>query len=182
MKNDDRSVIERLDDIENKMPSWFKPRKRSEDIEETLGIPISDFIKTSTVYYVENDERKFRKSIKKCFIIPIVSISILVMILITLIVLFCFSREMEWLLLIACLFSCVVPVTLIVALSKQRNKKNANSFWNMTKTEFYITEKNNSQSIVEETNYTALYYIVRVFKIISIILSLILNSLYLKAL
>ena len=60
MSNDDRTVIERLDDIENKIPSF--EYQKPKPISEIIGKPFADYLNEATVYGYEDDERKFKKN------------------------------------------------------------------------------------------------------------------------
>lgn len=169
MLKDDRTVIERLDDIENKIPTFEQREPRP--ISEVIGRPFADYLNDATVYGIEDDLRKFNKAIKKQKTMPTVWISILVPILVFDIVSLIINKQLEWLLVIATLLTLIPYVIALIALSKQKNKQPMHSFWNVKNTELYLTNEGDHKKMVKEESNGALFYILLISKIIALVAS-----------
>lgn len=166
MLKDDRTIIERLDDIENKIPTIKHREPRP--ISEVIGRPFADYLNDATVYGFEDDLRKFNKTIRKKKTKLVVWISILIAILVFDIVSFAANKQLEWLLVIATLLTLIPYVFALIVLSKQKNKQPMRSFWNVKNTELYLSNDGNHKKIVEEESNGAVFYILLISKIIAI--------------
>ena len=169
MLKDDRTVIERLDDIENKIPTFEHQEPRP--ISEVIGRPFADYLNDATVYGYEDDVRKFKRTIKKQRTMPIVWLSILIPVLVFDVVSLIINKQLEWLLVIATTLTLICPVLALITLSKQKNKQPMHSFWNVKNTELYLANEGNHKKIVKEESNGAIFIIMLVFKIVSIIAS-----------
>ena len=169
MSDKERNVFERLDDIENKIPSF--QYEKPKPISEVIGRPFADYLKDATVYGIEDDLRKFKRTIKKQRTRPIVRISILLLILIFDLISLILNKQLEWLLVIATTLSLVSPLLVLITLSKQKNKQPMQSFWNVENTELYLVNDGDHKKIVREESKGAIFYLVLVFNIVSIVVS-----------
>jgi len=170
MSDKERNVFERLDDIENKIPSFQYEKPRP--ISEAIGRPFADYLKDATVYGIEDDLRKFKRTIKKQRTRPIVRLSILLLILIFDLISLILNKQLEWLLVIATTLSLVSPLLVLITLSKQKNKQPMQSFWNVENTELYLVNDGDHKKIVREESKGAIFYLLLVFNIVSIVVSL----------
>lgn len=170
MLKDDRTVIERLDDIENKIPTIEHRKPRP--ISEVIGRPFVDYLNEATVYGFEDDLRKFNKTIRKKKTKLVVWISILIAILVFDIVSFAANKQLEWLLVIATLLTLIPYVFTLIVLSKQKNKQPMRSFWNVKNTELYLSNDGNHKKIVKEESNGAVFYILLISKLIAMVASL----------
>ena len=169
MLKDDRTVIERLDDIENKIPTFEHHEPRL--ISEVIGKPFADYLSDATVYGIEDDLRKFNKTIRKQKTIPIVWISILIPILVFDIISLVVNKQLEWLLVIATLLTLIPYVFVLITLSKQKNKQPMRSFWNVKNTELYLANDGDHKKIVKEESNGTIFYILLISKIIALVAS-----------
>lgn len=169
MSKDDRTVIERLDDIENKIPSFEYQEPKS--ISEIIGRPFADYLNDATVYGYEDDVRKFKRTIKKQKTTPIVWLSILIPILIFDVALLILNKRLEWLLVVTTVLSLICPILALITLSKQKNKQPMRSFWNLKNTELYLVNEGDHKKIVAEESNGTIFYIMLIIKIISIVAS-----------
>jgi len=169
MSDKERNVFERLDDIENKIPSFQYEKPRP--ISEAIGRPFADYLKDATVYGIEDDLRKFKRTIKKQRTRPIVRLSILLLILIFDLISLILNKQLEWLLVIATTLSLVSPLLVLITLSKQKNKQPMQSFWNVENTELYLANDGDHKKIVREESKGAIFYLVLIFNIVSIVVS-----------
>ena len=167
MVKDDRTIIERLDDIENKIPTFkYEDQK---PISEVIGRPFEDYLNEATIYEYEEDIRKFKRAIKKQRTMPVILLLILFFILIFNIVSLVINKQLEWLLVVSNSLALISPILTIIALSKQKNKQPVYSFWNVKNTEFYLTKDGDHKKIVSEENNGAVFYVLLITKIISIV-------------
>lgn len=169
MLKNDRTVIERLDDIENKIPTF--EQRESRPISEIIGRPFADYLNDATVYGIENDLRKFNKTIRKQKTISIVWMSILIPILVFDIISLVVNKQLEWLLVIATLLTLIPYVFVLITLSKQKNKQPMHSFWNVKNTELYLANDGDYKKIVKEESNGAIFYILLIAKIIALVAS-----------
>lgn len=169
MLKDDRTVIERLDDIENKIPTFERHEPRP--ISEVIGKPFADYLNDATVYGIEDDLRKFNKTIRKQKTMPIVWMSILIPILAFDIISLVINKRLEWLLVIATLLTLIPYVFVLITLSKQKNKQPMRSFWNVKNTELYLANDGDYKKIVKEESNGAIFYILLISKIIALVAS-----------
>lgn len=169
MSKDDRSVIERLDDIEKKIA--VSKQQKPKPISKTIGRPFADYLNDATVYGIEDDLRKFKKTIKTKKTTPAVTFSILILILVFDIVSLFVNKQLEWLMVIATFLSILPVILSLIVLSKQKNKQPMRSFWNVTNTEFYLTNDGGSNKIVKEESRGAIYYVLVVSKLIATVIS-----------
>ncbi len=169
MPSKERTVIERLDDIENKIPSFehLEPRP----ISEVIGRPFADYLNDATIYGVENDIRKFKRRIKKQRTAPIVGLSILIPTLIFDVISFVINKQLEWVLICITFLSLICPILMLAVLSKQKNKQPMHSFWNMENIDFYLVKEGDHNKIVKEERNGPIFYIMLIIKIITIIAS-----------
>lgn len=167
MLKDDRTVIERLDDIENKIPTFEHHEPRP--ISEVIGRPFSDYLNNATVYGIENDLRKFNKKIRKQKTTTIVWMSILILILAFDIISWVVNKQLEWLLAIATLLTLIHYVFVLITLSKQKNKQPMRSFWNVKNIELYLVCDGEHEKIVKEESKGAFFYILLISKIIALV-------------
>ena len=169
MLTDDRTVIERLDDIENKLPSFEHHEQRP--ISEVIGRPFADYLNDATIFGYEDDIRKFKKKKKKQKQMLIVWFIILIPILIIDIISLVINKNLEWLLVVSTAVSLICPVLAFITLSKQKNKQPMHSFWNVKNIDFYLANDGNHKKLVKEENYGAIFYVILIIKIISIVFS-----------
>lgn len=167
MLKDDRSVIERLDDIENKIPTFEQQKPRP--ISEVIGKPFADYLNDATIYGIEDDLRKFNKTIKKQKKMSIVWLSILILVLTFDIVSLLVNKQLEWLLIVATLLMMIPFLLALITLSKQKNKQQTHSFWNIKNTDFYLADVGGHKRIVKEESNGAIFYILLFIKIIALI-------------
>lgn len=169
MLKDDRTVFERLDDIENKIPTFEQSEPRP--ISEIIGRPFSDYLNDATVYGIEDDLRKFNKKIIKQKTMTIVWMSILILVLAFDIISWVVNKQLEWLLAIATLLTLIPYVFVLITLSKQKNKQPMRSFWNVKNTELYITYDGDHKKIAKEESNGAIFYVLLISKIIALVVS-----------
>lgn len=130
---DNRSVIDRLNDIENSFG-------KKSTISEKIGEPFDKYLKTAKVFLYESDIRAFNASKKKKK--NLILILLICVIIITIIGVFDSIKNKN--------FSCdiiisycaliLIPIIHLLILSKQKHKTIANSKWLNEKYEFYIHE------------------------------------------
>ncbi len=162
MEKDTRSVIDRLDDIEETVKKDEEPKSISDMIGEDFG----EYLKTSTLYYYEPDERKFNNHIKKQksrLIIYILFISIAL--IVDLICSFWANRL--WIYFYLSDFLLILtPIFYLIYTLKQKNKQIAYSKWNLKNHEFYTYEN----KIGEESSKGRIHYFLLSYKIITFVL------------
>ena len=168
MSKNDRSVIERLDDIENRIPTinpiftYGEPKS----ISEVIGKPFADYLNEATIYGVEDDSRKFNKTIKEKKTKSIVGLSIITSILIFCIVSLFFDNQIKWPFVVTTFLTLIPSILELIILSKQKNKQPMRSFWNMIKIELYITNDGNHKTLAKEERKGILFYIMLISKIV----------------
>ena len=165
MDDKERSVVERLEDIENKIPTYREPTP----ISKVIGMPFADYLKKSTVYGVEEDERKFKKTIKRQFAMPIICVSIILVGLIIHIIGFVMNKGNEWMLLIGDALAILCPIMAILILVNQKPKQPAKSFWNLRNKEFYLAKNGDHKQLASETKNGFWFYAMLFGKIVSIL-------------
>ena len=175
--DDKRTVIERLDDIENKMPSFNNQEPRP--ISDVIGRPFADYLKDATLYGVEEDERKFKREIKKQRTTPLILLSILALILVFDIVALIVNKQSEWLLIIITIAVMICPLLFLITLSKQKCKQPMHSFWNLKNMEFYLAKDGDHKKIVKEETRGGIFYTLLIIRIVSSVLCVALGIIYL---
>ena len=176
MEDKERSVVERLEDIENKI-STLKPNGPIA-ISDVIGMPFSSYMEQSTVYGIEKDERKFKSSIKKQTVMPIVCLSIFFVCVVIHLIAFFTIKGNEWILLIGDLLAILFPTMILLVLSKQKCKQPMKSFWNIKNTEFYFVPDGEHKKISHETKNGFWYFILLITKILSLLTCLALTFIY----
>lgn len=175
--DDKRTVIERLDDIENKIPSFDNQEPRP--ISDVIGRPFADYLKDATLYGIEEDERKFKRTIKQQKTTPIVLLLIFALILIFDIAAFIINKQSEWLLIIITLIAMICPSLMLVTLAKQKCKQPMHSFWNLKNKELYLTKDGDHKKIVAEESRGGIFYTLLIVRILSLISCVALGLCYL---
>lgn len=130
---DHRSVISRLDDIENLI-------RNEETISDKIGESFEDYLHNSKIYLFESDDRKFKNFINKN---KNLNLTLLVIcILITLIdIILEFKCKTNIIKVLICdSFIIMIPVLNFIIISKQKSKMVSNSKWLANKFDFYIHE------------------------------------------
>lgn len=138
--SENKTVIEHLEDIkkalEPKKAPRFKPYKEP-TISDLIGEPFDPYFDSSTIYCYEPDERRFRnyktEKCRKIFLMFLISLipliaHILLSILFNQILYWCLIGDI--ILLLPSIFCFIYGVN-------QKNKKLANSKWNMENHNFY---------------------------------------------
>ena len=169
MSKKERSVIERLDDIEKKIPSFNFGFKKPVSISEIIGQPFEEYLKKATLFGFEEDVRKFKKAHKKERTIPIVLLSILFPILVFSVVSFIILQRLEWLLVLASVVAMISPILSLVTLANQKNKQKMPSFWNYRNKNLYVVNKKSGKSLVMEEETGAIAKLLLICRIIAII-------------
>ena len=167
MSQKDRTVIERLEDIENKIPSFEYRAPRP--ISEVIGRPFADYLNDATIYGYESDERKFKRAIKKQKTSSIICLSMLIAILIFDIIILVLNKKFEWVLVTMTTLGLLGPGLTLITLLKQRNKQPMRSFWNIKKFEFYLTKDGEQNRLVKEESKGTIFYVIFITKIIAIL-------------
>lgn len=165
MADKDRSVVERLEDIENKIPTPQKPVY----IDDIIGMPFSSYLKQSTVYGIEEDERKFRNSIKRQTVMPSICLCILLVGLAIHIVTLSTNKGNEWMVIIGDALAALYPIMALLILGKQKSKQPTKSFWNLKNKEFYLVPDGDHKKISSETKNGFWFYAMLFAKIVSIL-------------
>ena len=165
MTDKDRSVVERLEDIENKIPTYHEPTP----ISEIIGMPFADYLEKSTVYGVEEDERRFKNSIKRQTVMPIICLCILLVGLAVHIVTLSTNKGNEWMVIVADALAALCPIMALLILGKQKSKQPMKSFWNLKNKEFYLVPDGDHKKISSETKNGFWFYTMLFAKIISIL-------------
>ncbi len=174
MDDKERSVVERLEDIENKIPTYKEPIP----ISKVIGMPFADYLNKSITYCIEEDERKFKKTIKKQFTMPIICISIILVSLIIHIVGLVTNGSNEWMLIVCDALAFLCPLMVILILANQKSKQPAKSFWNVRNKEFYLAKKGEYKQLKLETKNGFWFYAMLFGKIISIFGTFVLTLFY----
>lgn len=169
MSKNDRSIIERLDDIEKKIPTTKHHEARP--ISEVIGRSFADYLNDATVYGIEEDIRKFNKTIKKQKRKSIIFLSLLASILLFYIVCLVINKQLERILIVLTLLAIIPYIIVLIALFKQRNKQPMRSFWNVKNLELYLVNDGEHKKIVEEESNGVLFYILVISKLLAIIVS-----------
>lgn len=165
MADKDRSVVERLEDIENKIPTPQKPVY----IDDIIGMPFSSYLKQSTVYGIEEDERKFRNSIKRQTVMPSICLCILLVGLAIHIITLSTNKGNEWMVIIGDALAALCPIMVLLILGKQKSKQPTKSFWNLKNKEFYLVPDGDHKKISSETKNGFWFYAMIFAKIVSIL-------------
>ena len=167
MANKDRSVIERLEDIEKKIPS-FETLPSPKPLSEVIGMPFEDYLNKSTVYGIEEDERKFKQAIKKQTKMPIACLCIVFLGFIIHIITLLSNKGNEWMLLIVDILAALCPIMALLILGKQKSKQPMKSFWNIKNIEFYLAPKGASKQVSYIAKNSFWFYAITIAKIVSI--------------
>lgn len=165
MEEKERSVVERLEDIENKIPTPQKPVF----IDDIIGMPFSSYLKQSTVYGVEEDERKFKHSIKRQTVMPIICLCILLAGIVVHAIALSINKGNEWMVLVGDFLAALCPVMALLILGNQKSKQPMKSFWNIKNKEFYLVPEGDHKKISSETKNGFWFYAMLFGKIISIV-------------
>jgi len=169
MRND-KSVVEYLSDIEEKLNSPFKQKSVSEMIDE----PFDKYLETSTVYYYEPDERKFNKYRKRGITILVAMIFVCLFPLIAHIIISTVQQVIYPLIYVIDILLVICPLIDLIYVVKQTNKKKTESKWNLINQHYYIYEN----KLTYENNITIFAKMLFVYKIIIYILFLITPLIY----
>lgn len=162
MNNNGRSVIDRLQSIEDSLNHSEK------SISEQIDEDFVEYLNNSTIYYYENDERKFNNFIKKRkFTILKYLILIFMLLVINIIYSICTNEVIIFLYINISLYLFEV-IYYYIFLKRQTHKKLSFSAFNIRNTIFY--DLNNSLKI--EKSVGIIYKILIIFKVIVIIFSL----------
>ena len=165
MEEKERSVVERLEDIENKIPTPHKPVY----IDDIIGMPFSSYLKQSTVYGIEEDERKFKNSIKRQTVMPIICLCILLVGIVVHAISLSINRGNEWMVLVGDVLAALCPIMALLILGNQKSKQPMKSFWNIKNKEFYLVPEGDHKKISSETKNGFWFYAMLFAKIISIL-------------
>lgn len=165
MSKEDRTVIERLEDIENKIPSSEKPRSFS----GTTGVSVEEYLKLAEAYAYVEDERSLKKEKRDNATKVIVSIFLIFLFFVFSIVSFFINKDMEWMLIISASLSLFGLVIHLLAILKQKSKQLVRSFWSMERPEFYVTRKEGYFKVNKEERHSAFYYFALVSKIFAFV-------------
>lgn len=174
MEEKERSVVERLEDIENKIPT---PQEQV-FIDDIIGMPFSSYLKQSTVYGVEEDERKFKHDIKKQTVMPIICLCILLAGIVIHAIALSINKGNEWMVLVGDFLAALCPVMTLLILGNQKSKQPMKSFWNIKNKEFYLVPEGNHKKISSETKNGFWFYAMLFGKIISIVGCAVLTFIY----
>ena len=177
MADKDRSVIERLEDIEKKIPAFEKPTA-PKPLSEVIGMPFEDYLNKATVYGIEEDERKFKQAIKKQTKMPIVILCIVFLGFIIHIITLLSNKGNEWMLLIVDALAALCPIMALLILRKQNIKQPMKSFWNIKNKEFYLVPDGDHKKISSETKNGFWFYTIKITAILSILSCGVLTFLY----
>lgn len=162
MNNNGRSVTDRLQSIEDSLNN--RKKSISEQIEE-------DFVKylnNSTIYYYENDERKFNNFIKKRKFTILIYLILIFMLLVINIIHSIRTDEVIIFLYINISLYLFEVIYYYIFLKRQTHKKLSFSAFNIHNTIFYTL--NNSLKI--ERSVGIINKILMIFKVIVIIFSI----------
>ena len=162
MEEKERSVVERLEDIENKLSS---PPK-TVYIDDIIGMSFSSYMEQSTIYGIEKDERQFKHSIKKKAAKTIVCLGILLVTILIHIIAFSINKSNEWMLIVADVLTVLYSLVVLIILGKQKCKQPMKSFWNVKNKEFYLVPEGNHKKISSETKNAFWFYVLLILKII----------------
>lgn len=165
MEDKERSVVERLEDIENKISTPQKPVS----IADIIGMPFSSYLKQSTVYGVEEDERKFKHSIKRQTVMPIICLCILLAGIVVHAIALSINKGNEWMVLVGDFLAALCPTMTLLILGNQKSKQPMKSFWNIKNKEFYLVPEGDRKKISSETKNGFWFYAMLFGKIISIV-------------
>ncbi len=167
---DNRSVIQRLDDIEaaiknNNAQNNTQSAERDDSINSKIGESFEEYFKESEVYYYEPDERKFqnhrKKQVKRYIIISLLYlIPIIAHILVSVV-----CKTSFVLLYIADVAFIATPLFMLIYESKQKSKKIANSKWNFYNHIFYIYDNN----LGDENKEGMISLIFSIYKLLSFV-------------
>ncbi len=164
MSNRDRNVIERLDDIEEKIT---KTDKEAWSFSETTGMTIDEYIEKSYIFAYDGDERFFNKQMRvkktRLFIFIIVTLLVLIASIVVLII----KKGQEWLLIIGPCLALLHQLLSIIFVYKQKIHQPIKSFWNKKRLSFYVLHGEESFSIKKEESHSVLFYLL----LLTIILS-----------
>lgn len=163
MAKKDRNVIERLEDIENKIPTKEKPKS----FFEKTGMHIEEYLKVAKIYAYEEDERSFKKGRRDKTTKIIVAIVFMSLFFVFSVILQFLNKDLEWLLILSASLSLLALIFQLLIIRKQENKQSLQSFWSVEKPEFYITRKEGFFKINKEARHGLLYYIAFVLKTIA---------------
>lgn len=165
MAKKDRNVIERLEDIENKIPTTEKPKS----FFERTGMHVEEYLEAAKIYAYEEDERLFKKGRRDKTAKIIVSIVLILIFFVISVVLLFLNKDLEWLLILSASLSLLTLIFQLLIVRKQENKQLLQSFWSVEKPEFYVTRKEGLYRINKEDRHGVLYYIAFVLKTIAFI-------------
>lgn len=165
MAKKDRNVIERLEDIENKIPTKEEPKSFS----KTTGLRIEDYIKIANIYLYDEDERAFNKGMRDSSMRTILAAVFVLLFFVFSIVAFAINKEFEWLLIISNGLSLLDLLIRLSVVLNQKRKQPLKSFWSIEKPEFYVTyDKENRFTVHQEKRHSLLYYISLIIKILAL--------------
>lgn len=162
MEQKERTVIEHLQDIEDKIPDFSS---KPQTLSEKVGKPFEEFLNEATIYGYEEDARKFRKDIKDEMRNPLIISFLLLCALVMFIVFYVINKDNVWLLIISTLLVLLNVAFYIVVLLKQKPLQPMKSFWNFSRTDFYIAQIEGHGYLKEEKKRTALSYIRNIYSI-----------------
>ena len=165
MPKKDRTVIERLEDIENKISTSEKPRSFS----KTTGVSVEEYLKIAKVYAYVTDKRSLKKEIRDSAAKVVVSIVLLSLFFVFSIVSLFINGGLEWLLIISACLSLIALIVRLLMILKQKSKQPIESFWSMEKPEFYVTSRDNFFKVNKEERHSLSFYIVLITKILAFV-------------
>lgn len=148
MEEKERSVVERLESIENKISS---PQEKPVFIDDIIGMPFSSYLKQSKIYGIEADERKFKHVIKRQTVAPILCLSFILVAVIIHAISFSINKDKEWMCLLADAFASITPILILLILGNQKPKQPMKSFWNIKNLDFYLVPEGDHKRISSET-------------------------------
>ena len=133
---ENKSVIDHLNSIENDLANDKKPKT----ISEAIGEPFLDYFNSSTIYLYESDERKFNREKKKKLRFAIITLMLCILPLIADVAIAIYAQEMIWLNFLGDLLILCFPILCIVYYAKMKTKKLADSKHNLLNIKFYVAD------------------------------------------
>lgn len=131
--SEERSVVQRLEDIEN--------NQQQKNINEQIGEPFDKYLEKSTVYYYEPDERRFNRHKKKTIVKNFILLFIGVLVLISDFVLAGFEIDLGWYHYCFDIVFTLCMVIPLVCVLKSKNKQLEKSVFNIKNHSFYLVDK-----------------------------------------
>ncbi len=131
---DDRSLMERMDSIEQKL------NEGNQTISQQIGEDFASYLESSKTYFYQPDKRKYSKERKTNLLIAIMALCVLLATCIAHIILSLLCGKILSVDLISDFICLATAVFCLIYFMKQKEKRISKSWWNRINVEFYNQE------------------------------------------